>query len=136
MFFGNPDNIDNFPNTGLIYVKSTKKAIEMMDYWINAREKNPGQHEQTVFNIIKTDLVNMLRVKVRYIDTAYCGGFCNHGNDLNKICTMHSNCCVGLYAKLHDLRKIIDDWKFYLALSMEERIKGNFTWTVPGLCMH
>jgi Nucleotide-diphospho-sugar transferase len=135
-FLGDPDNIHNFPNTGFIYVKSTNKTIEMMNYWLDARERFPANHEQNIFNFIKTDLVDMLRVKVRYIDTEYCGGFCNHGNDLNKICTMHANCCVGLYAKLHDLRKIIEDWKLYMAMPVEERKRGGFKWRVRGLCMH
>ncbi|KAJ3709141.1 hypothetical protein LUZ61_012846 [Rhynchospora tenuis] len=136
VFFGDPDNINNFPNTGFIYVKPTQKAIEMMNYWLDARDRNPPNHEQHIFNLIKADLVEQLKVKIQYIDTAYCGGFCNHGNDLNKICTMHANCCIGLQAKLHDLRKVIEDWKFYTALPIEERKKGWFTWRVQGLCMH
>ncbi|KAJ1704668.1 hypothetical protein LUZ63_004447 [Rhynchospora breviuscula] len=136
-FLGNPDDINNYPNTGLIYVKSTQKTIEMMNYWIDARNRYPPNHEQTIFNFIKADLAHNLTVKIQYIDTSYCGGFCNHGNDLNKICTMHANCCVGLQAKLHDLKQIIEDWKFYTALPIEEKRKGWFTWRVPGLyCMH
>ncbi|KAJ3669210.1 hypothetical protein LUZ60_011160 [Juncus effusus] len=135
-FAGDPDEIHNYPNTGFIYVKSTKKTIKMMKYWHDAREKFPPNHEQNIFNFIKEDLVNQLGMKVQYIDTKYCGGFCNHGKDLNKICTMHANCCVGLGAKLHDLRSVVDDWKKYTTLPIEEKRKGWFTWRVPGFCIH
>ncbi|KAJ3709142.1 hypothetical protein LUZ61_012847 [Rhynchospora tenuis] len=126
-FLGDPDDINNSPNTGLIYVKPTQKTIEMMNYWLDARNRYPPNHEQTIFNNIKADLADNLTVKIQYIDTSYCGGFCNHGNDLNKICTMHANCCIGLQSKLHDLRKIIEDWKFYKALPIEEKRNGSFT---------
>nr|CAB3479268.1 unnamed protein product [Digitaria exilis] len=49
--------LDNPFNTGFYYIKSTNRTIEMMKYWRAARERFPGQHDQTVFISIKHELV-------------------------------------------------------------------------------
>uniref|UniRef100_A0A0D9W1D9 Glycosyltransferase n=1 Tax=Leersia perrieri TaxID=77586 RepID=A0A0D9W1D9_9ORYZ len=129
VFFGDPDKIDNFPNTGFFYVKPNARTIEMTKSWHDARSNHPGLNEQPVFNIIKKDLMKKLKIKLQYLDTAYIGGFCNHGKDLSKICTMHANCCIGLASKISDLRGVLDDWKNYTR--MPPWAKQNARWTVP-----
>ncbi|GJM97244.1 hypothetical protein PR202_ga14156 [Eleusine coracana subsp. coracana] len=56
--------------------------------------------------------------------------------DLNKISTLHANCCVGLGAKMHDLRGVLDVWKNYTAGTPDERRYGKFQWKLPGICIH
>lgn len=136
VFFGDPDNLGNFPNTGLLYMKSTKKNAEALEYWYEARERFPSINEQNVFNKIKREFVYKFQLKIQYISTDFCGGFCNRGKDMNKICTMHANCCVGLRNKIHDLRNILADWKNFTSLPDEIKKTGQFTWRVPGRCIH
>ncbi|KAF0912526.1 hypothetical protein E2562_014109 [Oryza meyeriana var. granulata] len=134
IFFGDPDNIDNLPNTGFFYVKPSSRTIAMTKEWHEARGEHPGMNEQPVFNHIKKELVKKLKLKVQYLDTAYMGGFCSYGKDLGKICTMHANCCIGLASKIRDLRGVLDDWKNYTRLP--PWAKPNARWTVPGKCIH
>ncbi|XP_006650896.1 uncharacterized protein At4g15970-like [Oryza brachyantha] len=134
VFFGDPDNIDNLPNTGFFYVKPSARTIAMTREWHEARSSHPGLNEQPVFNHIKKGLVGKLKLKVQYLDTAFVGGFCSYGKDLGKICTMHANCCIGLASKIRDLRGVLDDWKNYT--SMPRWAKPNARWTVPGKCIH
>ncbi|KAK3148766.1 hypothetical protein QOZ80_3AG0208370 [Eleusine coracana subsp. coracana] len=133
-FNGDPDNINNFPNTGFFHVRPNNRTIAMTSAWHAARNMFPGMNEQPVFNAIKKDLVRDLGLRVRYIDPAFMGGFCNYGKDLNRICTMHANCCVGLGRKLKDLRSVLDDWKRYTNMPRWARHAAN--WTVPGACIH
>ena len=63
--------LDNPLNTGLYYMKSTNRTIEMMKYWRAARERFPGQHDQAVFVNIRHELVGKLHVKIEPLDTVY-----------------------------------------------------------------
>ncbi|CAM0146678.1 unnamed protein product [Urochloa decumbens] len=134
VFFGDPDRIDNFPNTGFFHVRPNNRTIAMTRIWHQARKKYPGLNEQPVFNAIKKGLVADLGLRVQYMDPAFMGGFCSYGKDLRKICTMHANCCVGLGNKLRDLRTVLDDWKNYTR--MPHWAKHTAKWTVPGACIH
>ncbi|KAJ3709129.1 hypothetical protein LUZ61_012834 [Rhynchospora tenuis] len=134
-YWGDPDAIYNWANTGFYYVKSSNKTIQMMRYWLDARNRFPPHHEQNIFNQIKPDLVDALGLNIQFVDQKYFGSFCEFSSDLNKICTMHANCCVnGLDAKIHDMRNLMEYWKNYTALPKEEKNKGWFTWTKPGHC--
>ncbi|CAN6291086.1 unnamed protein product [Urochloa humidicola] len=134
VFFGDPDRIDNFPNTGFFHVRPNNRTIAMTRIWHQARERYPGMNEQPVFNAIKKGLVAELGLRVQYMDPTFMGGFCSYGKDLRKICTMHANCCVGLGNKLRDLRTVLDDWKNYTR--MPHWAKHTARWTVPGACIH
>ncbi|GAA0163835.1 hypothetical protein LIER_19609 [Lithospermum erythrorhizon] len=131
----NSTDKNNKPNGGFTYVKSNNRSIEFFKFWYNAREKIPGTHDQDVFNIIKHDpLFDQIGLRMRFLTTAYYGGFCQQSEDLNLVCTMHANCCVGIDHKIHDLKMLIDDWKRYMALSNEERKSKPVSFTVPRLC--
>ncbi|CAM0878095.1 unnamed protein product [Alopecurus aequalis] len=133
VYFGDPDNIGNFPNTGFFHVKPNKRTIAMTKLWHESRGLYPGANEQPVFNMIKKRLVAKLGVRLQYLDPAHVGGFCSHGEDLGKIVTMHANCCVGLKNKMKDLRSVLDDWKNYTRLPPWEKHRAK--WTVPGACI-
>jgi len=60
--------LDNPLNTGLYYMKSTNRTIQMMKYWRAARERFPGQHDQAVFVNIRHELVSKLQVKIEPLD--------------------------------------------------------------------
>ncbi|KAF0927780.1 hypothetical protein E2562_036200 [Oryza meyeriana var. granulata] len=138
VFNGDGDDLGNWPNTGFYYVKSTNRTVEMLRRWRAARTRYPPNHEQNIFNYIKHELAGGLGVRVRFLDTAVFGGFCQlFRNDMGRACTMHANCCVGLGNKLHDLRSALDQWRNYTSLAPEERKKNGgrrFGWSVPAKC--
>jgi hypothetical protein len=133
VYFGDPDNIGNFPNTGFFHVKPNARTVAMTKLWHESRGRYPGANEQPVFNMIKKRLVAELGVRLRFLDPAHVGGFCSYGKDLGKIVTMHANCCVGLKNKMRDLRSVLDDWKNYTRLPHWEKHRAK--WTVPGACI-
>ncbi|KAK9065628.1 hypothetical protein SSX86_015029 [Deinandra increscens subsp. villosa] len=136
-FNGNPSDLRNLPNTGFSYVKSNNKTIQFYKLWYNSRMTYPGLHDQDAFNKIKfSPFVRNVGLRIRFVDTAYFGGFCRPSRDLNKVCTMHANCCVGLENKVHDLEILLDDWRKYIKYvgnqTTTDVYKGS--WTVPQLC--
>ncbi|XP_047057613.1 uncharacterized protein At4g15970-like [Lolium rigidum] len=132
-YFGDPDNIDNLPNTGFFHMKPNRRTIAMTKLWHESRGSYPGMNEQPVFNAIKARLVAELGVRLRYLDPEHMGGFCSYGKDLGKIVTMHANCCVGLSKKMRDLRGVLDDWRNYTMLPTWEKHRAK--WTVAGACI-
>ncbi|KAL6613916.1 hypothetical protein ACP70R_036186 [Stipagrostis hirtigluma subsp. patula] len=136
-YFGNPDDLGNYPNTGFIFFKSTAKNARAMAYWHAARRRFPENHDQFVFNEIKRELVAELGVRIRFIDAATVSGFCQLGRDLNRIATVHMTCCIGLENKLFDLKRVVADWKRYMARPLWERQMGKIGWTFEGgRCIH
>ncbi|XP_051177070.1 uncharacterized protein At4g15970-like [Lolium perenne] len=136
VFIGDPYSLGNFPNGGFLYVRSCPKTIEFYKHWQAGRYRFFGKHEQDVFNLIKHEMVDRLGIAIQFLDTKYVSGFCQLSKDLNKICTLHANCCVGLGAKLHDLRNVLDVWRNYTAAPVAEKRAGKFQWKVPGICIH
>ncbi|WVZ67639.1 LOW QUALITY PROTEIN: hypothetical protein U9M48_016690 [Paspalum notatum var. saurae] len=132
-YFGDPDDLGNFPNTGFIYFKSTPRNVRAMAYWHAARRRFPENHDQFVFNEIKRELAgSRVGVRIRFIDAATVSGFCQLGRDLNRIATVHMTCCIGLENKLFDLKRVVADWKRYMAHPLWERRMENIGWTFEG----
>ncbi|KAL0312283.1 UNVERIFIED_CONTAM: hypothetical protein Sradi_5627600 [Sesamum radiatum] len=116
-FGGNPDDLNNAPNGGFKYVKSNNRTIEFYKLWYKSREVFPGKHDQDVLNHIKHNpYLKQIGLKIKFLDTAFFGGFCQPSKDLNLVTTMHANCCAGLDNKINDLTILLDDWQEYLAL--------------------
>ncbi|EAY77007.1 hypothetical protein OsI_04964 [Oryza sativa Indica Group] len=144
VFNGDGDDLSNWPNTGFYYVKSTNRTVEMLRRWRAARARYPPNHEQNIFNYIKHELAAGLGVRVRFLDTAVFGGFCQlFRNDMARACTMHANCCIGLGNKLHDLRSALDQWANYTSPAPPEGRKKKSGggggdrragWSVPAKC--
>nr|CAB3475256.1 unnamed protein product [Digitaria exilis] len=135
-FFGDPYSPMNLPNTGFLYVKSSKRTVGAFEAWRAAREAYPGKHEQQVLNEIKHELVATRGLRIQFLDTEHNAGFCNNTRDFNTLYTMHANCCVGLGAKLNDLGNLLQEWRAYRQMDDEERSRGPVRWKVPGICIH
>uniref|UniRef100_A0A0D9ZPU5 Glycosyltransferase n=1 Tax=Oryza glumipatula TaxID=40148 RepID=A0A0D9ZPU5_9ORYZ len=104
-YFGNATDLRNIANGGFNYVKSNERSIEFYSFWYSSRLRYPGLHDQDVFNVIKHDpYVSDIGLKIKFLSTSYFGGFCEPSRDLNKVCTMHANCCIGLQSKSYDGR--------------------------------
>ncbi|KAM0070384.1 putative nucleotide-diphospho-sugar transferase [Helianthus debilis subsp. tardiflorus] len=136
-FNGNPLDLKNKPNGGFNYVKSNNKTIQFYKFWYNSRLIYPRLHDQDVFNKIKfSPFIKNVGLQIRFLDTGYFGGFCQPSKDLNKVCTMHANCCVGLENKVHDLGIMLDDWRKYKRSLVNRTSTHEYvgSWTVPQLC--
>lgn len=136
-FLGSSYDLENRPNGGFNFVRSNKRSVEFYKFWYNSREVYPGYHDQDVLNIIKFDaFVIDLELKMRFLNTANFGGFCEPSKDLNQVCTMHANCCFGLGNKIHDLRIMLEDWKQYMSLAPSLKISSISSWRVPQNCRY
>ncbi|KAI3703605.1 hypothetical protein L1987_73795 [Smallanthus sonchifolius] len=135
-FNGNPSDFQNLANGGFNYVKSNNKTIQFYKFWYDSRLTYPGEHDQDVFNKIKFNpFIQNVGLRIRFLDTGYFGGFCQASKDLNKVCTMHANCCVGLENKVHDLGIMLGDWRKYKESHANQMTRGSAgSWTVPQLC--
>ncbi|GLT91164.1 hypothetical protein SLE2022_090650 [Rubroshorea leprosula] len=134
-FLGNPDDLQNSPNGGFNYVKSNNRSIEFYKFWYSSRETYPGYHDQDVLNFIKLDpFISQIGIKIKFLDTAFFGGLCEASKDLNLVCTMHVNCCVGLDNKLNDLRVMLQDWRAFISLPLDSKNKSIISWRVPQKC--
>ncbi|KAF8014607.1 hypothetical protein BT93_H0428 [Corymbia citriodora subsp. variegata] len=132
-FRGNPSNRNNSPNGGFNYVKSNNKTVEFYKFWYHSRIHYPGQHDQDVLNKIKMDpFIDGIGLRMKFLNTAYFGGFCQPSRDLNLVCTMHANCCVGLDNKIHDLTILLDDWRRYM--KSLPNANPSLSWSVPQDC--
>ncbi|CAH2078931.1 unnamed protein product [Thlaspi arvense] len=134
-FNGNDSDIKNEVNTGFIFVQANNRTIGLYDYWYASRFRFPNKNDQEVFNDIKEDWdIAEIGLRMRFLDTKYFGGFCEPSRDLDKACTMHANCCVGLDNKINDLREVLVDWRNYL-YSAETYNGEDMTWRKPKNCM-
>lgn len=134
-FLGSSDDLENKPNGGFNYVKSNNRSIEFYKFWYSSRETYPGFHDQDVLNIIKFHPSTFtIGLRMKFLDTAYFGGFCEPSKDLNQVCTMHANCCYGLDSKLHDLRIMVQNWKQFMSLRPNLKKYLILPWGVPQNC--
>ncbi|XP_062185023.1 uncharacterized protein At4g15970-like isoform X2 [Phragmites australis] len=134
-YVGNATDLRNIGNGGFNYVKSNERSIEFYSFWYLSRLRYPGYHDQDVFNVIKHDpYVADIGLKIKFLSTTYFGGFCEPSRDINKVCTMHANCCIGLRSKIHDLRIMMDDWRSYLSLPPNLKRLQTLAWRVPQNC--
>ncbi|GMY24637.1 nucleotide-diphospho-sugar transferase, nucleotide-diphospho-sugar transferase [Fagus crenata] len=134
-FIGNPDDVRNQPNGGFNYVKSNNRTVQFYEFWYNSREAYPGYHDQDVLDKIKQDpFITGIGMKMKFLDTAYFGGFCEPSRDLNLVCTMHANCCIGLDNKVNDLKILLEDWRKFISLTPSTEASSPSSWSVPQRC--
>ncbi|KAM3353727.1 hypothetical protein ACQJBY_024720 [Aegilops geniculata] len=134
-FKGNAEALTNVGNTGFYYVRSTNRTVEMLKRWRAARLRFPSSHDQGVLNEIKADLAaGELQIKFVFLETTLFDGFCQFHGEMDKVCTMHAMCCIGLENKVHDLRNLAADWKNYTSLAPMEKRSGKHRWTPPNRC--
>ncbi|KDP30112.1 hypothetical protein JCGZ_18400 [Jatropha curcas] len=134
-YLGNPSDRNNQPNGGFNYVKSNPRTIKFYEFWYSSRKSYPGLHDQDVLNKIKHDhFIDEIGLQIRFLDTAYFGGFCEPSKDFNLVCTMHANCCFGLESKVHDLRIVLQDWRRFMLASSNLSLSSPFYWRAPNKC--
>lgn len=130
---GDPVSKANPANTGFIYARANDRTVSLYKYWHEAREAFPGMNDQMVFDKIKGDkALEEIGVRMRFLDTKYISCFCQRSDDLEKVVTMHANCCIGLQNKLEDLRRILGDWNRYQLSTNETK---EVRWSAPKACL-
>lgn len=135
-YLGYSKSLKNRANGGFMYARANKRTIEFYKYWYRAREVFPGKHDQDVLNKIKRDeALAEIGVRIEFFDTKYISGFCQPSHDLEKVVTMHANCCYGLQNKLDDLRQILADWKRFQSMTSSRRRLENLIWSAPKACL-
>ncbi|KAI5059353.1 hypothetical protein GOP47_0025672 [Adiantum capillus-veneris] len=132
-YVGDPWNLTNEANGGFVYARANTRTVNFYKYWFMAREAFPGMHDQDVFNMIKQGkALEEIGLQMQFFDTKYISCFCQPSDDLEKVVTMHANCCFGLESKLQDLRRILADWNRYqLATNRSEELR----WSAPKSCL-
>ncbi|KAK4490878.1 hypothetical protein RD792_001593 [Penstemon davidsonii] len=134
----NSTYLNNSPNGGFNYVKANNRTVQFYKFWYTGRDYFPGKHDQDVLDMIKFNpFIKEIGLKMRFLDTAYFGGFCQPSKDLDLVITMHANCCSRLESKIHDIKMVIEDWKKYMALPLrDERNLSPRTWTLKRICSY
>ncbi|MCO5575912.1 hypothetical protein L7F22_029719 [Adiantum nelumboides] len=132
-YVGDPLSPANPVNTGFVYARANNRTISLYKYWFKAREVFPGLNDQNVFDKIKQDKdLEEIGIRMRFLDTKYISGFCQPSDDLEKVVTMHANCCFGLQNKLDDLGRILADWNRYrLSTNGTDKVR----WSAPKACL-
>ena len=134
-FNGNSDDRGNEVNTGFHYVRSNERTIEFYKHWYSSRETFPGRHDQHIFDIIKADNHTLgLHIEMKFLPTVSFGGLCQPSWDMDKVCTMHTNCCIGLKRKVIDMKVMMEDWKLYIDQSTSFNGHQKPSWRVPQNC--
>lgn len=135
MSVGNAIDLRNIANGGFNYVKSNNQSIEFYKFWYYSWLRYPGYHDQGVLNFIKHDpYITDIGLTIKCLSTTYFGAICEPSGDLNEVCTMHANCCIGLQSKLNGLRIIMEDWRDYMSMPRSLKKFGTFSWRVPHNC--
>ncbi|KAL3844358.1 hypothetical protein ACJIZ3_001761 [Penstemon smallii] len=134
----NSTYLNNSPNGGFIYVKANNRTVQFYKFWYTGKDYFPGKHDQDVLDMIKLNpFIKEIGLKMRFLDTAYFGGFCQPSKDLDLVITMHANCCSSLERKIHDIKMVIEDWKKYMALPLRDETNlSRRTWTLKRICSY
>lgn len=73
------------------------------------------------------------KARIRYVDPACFGGFCRRPSS-NDVLTTHASCYVEIAKKLHDLRLVLEEWRNFTALSVDNKRRQNHAWRAPSKC--
>ncbi|CAI7848100.1 unnamed protein product, partial [Closterium sp. NIES-54] len=63
-----------------------------------------------------------LRLSVHYLPTDLFGGFCEIGQRLGRLVTVHANCCFGLEEKMRVLQQVLADVDWFQQLPLVDRV--------------
>lgn len=66
-------------------------------------------------------------LKMRFMNIALCGGFCEPNKDLNQVCTIHANGCFGFDRKLHDLKILHKPKTLSSVVTKQDNMVGSHT---------
>ncbi|CAL9162983.1 unnamed protein product [Musa hybrid cultivar] len=134
-FDGDAKSLQNVPNGGLMYVKACSNNVELYKYWKLLCKQYPTADRRSILSKGLADGVVPFNLRFQFLDTANFGGFCQPRGEPSKVCTVQANCCGSAEEKVRGLRSLIQDWKKYRSISMEEKEGGGgFSWSNTSRC--
>lgn len=105
---------DSLREGGIFFMKANAIALEFLKHWKLSRILYPNPNaEESLCETIKqnVEITEAYGFRVHGVDANHFGGLCQLNKDmLEKVYTIHANCCDGLSSKVHDLRIVLDDW--------------------------
>ncbi|KAL8129807.1 hypothetical protein V2J09_018962 [Rumex salicifolius] len=111
-FNGNPKSEKNSINTGFYFVRSTNGTMALFQKWYGTKDNATGIKEQDVLQKLVTGgALRELNVTASFLETRYFSGFCQDSKEMEKVVTVHANCCRYIRAKVDDLARVLQDWK-------------------------
>ncbi|KAK0581738.1 hypothetical protein LWI29_017333 [Acer saccharum] len=143
IFNGKPRSEDNLLNTGFYYIRSNNKTITLFDTWYNMKDNSTGKKEQDVlYDLMKQGFFRQLGLRVTFLPTDHFSGFCRDTKDYWSVCTVHSNCCSHIKAKIFDLNNILRDWRQFKGIVAQFPIDiarnkmMDFRWSPHTACIN
>ncbi|CAH9108626.1 unnamed protein product [Cuscuta epithymum] len=136
VFNSNSSDLNNKPNGGFNYVKSSRRTVQFYKFWYSSKDLYPGSHDQDVLNNIKFHpFIAEIGLQITFLPTVFYSGFCQLSDDLNLVITVHANCCVGLEKKIRDLGLVLDVWREYIS-DVKRRVSRPLSWgLLPQYCL-
>lgn len=129
----------NLVDVGPLFMKSDDITVDFLKFWQMERNLFPSLYKSFCEMARRNDILGMVGMRIKYLDTAYFGGFCEPSKDMNmsQVCTMDASCCDNIKSKVHDLRLVFDDWINYTApLSANVSLgSSSFSWRAPKKCI-
>ncbi|GFP91023.1 uncharacterized protein at1g28695, partial [Phtheirospermum japonicum] len=129
-------------NTGFYFIRSNERTISLFETWYDMRKNATGMKEQDVLeNLIKDGVLGKLGIGTKFLDTLYFSGFCEDSRDVERVATVHANCCKSIRAKVTDLKKVLMAWKWFKreknvgVSSLGNRIT-DFQWPIHTSCIN
>ncbi|MCO5582648.1 hypothetical protein L7F22_036546 [Adiantum nelumboides] len=129
-----PLSLANLVNTGFVYARVNNRTISLYKYWYKAREVFPGLNDQNVFDQIKQDEALKKIGDTQYIFWDYILCFCQPSDELEKVVTMHANCCFFLQSSIllvvfkldQDVAKVDEGAQFFKEV-VDRGVGANFS---------
>ncbi|KAK7386163.1 hypothetical protein VNO78_26189 [Psophocarpus tetragonolobus] len=132
-YLGDPWLRMHLINTGFYFVRSNNKTISLFETWYGQKDNATGKKEQDVLlDLIRSGIIEQLKLRVRFLDTLYFSGFCQDSKDFRAVTTVHANCCRSITAKLADMKVSLSDWKRFRMLETNSTEKPR--WTKHNWC--
>eukprot|EP00475_Leptophrys_vorax_P006908 TRINITY_DN1431_c0_g2_i1.p1 TRINITY_DN1431_c0_g2~~TRINITY_DN1431_c0_g2_i1.p1 ORF type:complete len:623 (-),score=-35.74 TRINITY_DN1431_c0_g2_i1:494-2362(-) len=120
-WFPNPHAV--VANGGFYAARSNARTIKFFSEWITWHRRFPHHRIQQIYDWIRPEANPFTRstspITVRYLPTDLFGGFCEMGNKLHELVTIHATCCYGMDNKLRVLKKLADDLDWLQRLPLE-----------------
>ncbi|CAA0842456.1 Nucleotide-diphospho-sugar transferase family protein [Striga hermonthica] len=136
-FVNRNSSLNRIPiNTGFYFVRSNEKTVSLFQTWYDMRKNSTGMKEQDVLEKLMIDgFLEKHGLKTRFLDPTYFSGFCEDSRDVERVATVHANCCRSISAKVADLKAVLKTWKKFRSDKSTGNWNGNFQWPSHTSCI-
>lgn len=125
----------NKQDRGLFYVKSNDISVEFFNYLKLVGVLYPNTPFESLCEIAtEQEIMEMLGMRIKFLDKVYFGGFCQPLKNNSEVYTMQANCCEKIESKVHDLKLVLDDWSNFTGQSSNNSLGTLSSWRAPDKC--